>query len=150
LAQYNFQIVYCSDRQNTLADVLSHRDQNVTESKARAKKQNLQTILRPEHLDPRIITKLNKIELLPITQNLNLVDELLAANRTSESIQKERNKTLNTTKPNWFIKQGLTTFKGRLLVPQNNNLQTRIIAEVYTQVFIVHSSKRKTQTILIV
>ena len=56
-------------------------------------------------------------------RGLDLVDELLQANRTAVSLQEHRNKAKNTN--SWNLdSSGLLTYEERLVVAKENSLRT--------------------------
>src|ERR1700738_4120746 len=85
--------------------------------------------------------------------SLDLADNLLQSNRTSESLKDLRERTLITavTKDpvgQWKLKDGLLTYQGRLVVAEDNNLRTQLIKEAHSQASTAHPGKNKTRKIL--
>ena len=111
-----------------------------------------QTLLRPEHLNPRILTELNTesldTKIYPInTADLDLINELLQANCTASSLQEYHEKVKDVTSP-WSLENGLLKHRERLVVAEEQDLRTRLIAEAYTQVSTAHPRKNKTHKII--
>jgi len=85
-------IIYKPGSQNR-ADPLTRRDQEIDSQMAVKISTRMQTLLRPENLDPRIITDLNLdlvIDIAPVDPaegSHDLIDDLLQANRTSTDLE---------------------------------------------------------------
>lgn len=69
-----------------------------------------------------------------------LVDNILRANREAESVEEDRDNACNNKVDDWTIERGLTLYKGQLLVPFDDNLQTQVIEEAHSQVSTAHPS----------
>ena len=78
---------------------------------------------------------------------LNLINELLQANYTAPSLQKYRKKVKDTTSL-WSLKNGLLKYCKWLVVAEEQNLRTQIIAKAYTQVSTAYPGKNKTYKII--
>ena len=82
LSRFNFMIMYKPGSQNR-ADPLTRRDQEMDSQMAVKISTRMQTLLRPENLDPRIITDLNLdpvIDIAPVDPaegSYDLIDDLL-------------------------------------------------------------------------
>jgi len=82
LSRFNFMIIYKPGSQNR-ADPLTRRDQEIDSQMAVKISTRMQTLLRPENLDPRIITDLNldlMIDIIPVDPaegSHDLIDDLL-------------------------------------------------------------------------
>jgi len=82
LSRFNFMIMYKPGSQNR-ADPLTRRDQEMDSQMAVKISTRMQTLLRPENLDPRIITDLNLdpvIDIAPVDPaegSHDLIDDLL-------------------------------------------------------------------------
>jgi hypothetical protein len=151
LSQFNFLIMYRPGATNR-ADALTRREQDLGDHTAAKISLRTQTLLRPEHLDPRIQAELSTdpsgAEMYPIDPSgLDLIDELLQTNRTAPSLQEYREKAKNVTSP-WSLENGLLKHQERLVVAEEQNLRTRLIAEAHTQVFTAHPGKNKTRRII--
>jgi transposase InsO family protein len=81
--------------------------------------------------------------------SFDLVDELLRRNRNSPNLQKSRKKVLNKKPdPDFIIRDDLLLYQGRLVVPDEKNLRTRLIKKAHDQVSITYSSRDKTHRLL--
>ena len=78
---------------------------------------------------------------------LNLINKLLQANRTAPSLQEYCKKAKNSTSLQ-SLENGLLKYQERLVVVEEQNLRTQLIAEAYTQVFTAYSRKNKTYKII--
>ena len=88
-------------------------------------------------------------ELCPIDiSGLDFIDELLQANRTSPTLQEYHEKAKDGATL-WELRDnGLVTHQERLVVPDENNLRTRLITEVHTQISTAHPGKMKTRKLI--
>jgi transposase InsO family protein len=141
LSRFHFRIRYRPGKQNEKADALTRRKPDV-DGQAKATAENrTQTLLKAEHLDPQIIREL---QLAPIeNESLDLVDRILTANRTSESLTEFR-KMVNEGQTDWQLRDGLILYKNRLVVPEDNNLRTELIKEAHEQLSMAHPGRNKT------
>ena len=151
LSQFNFMIMYKPGATNR-ADALTRREQDLNDQMAAKTSLRTQALLRPEHLDPRIQAELNTdpadAEICPVdTTELDFIDELLQANRTAASLQEYREKAKDAASP-WSLENGLLKHRERLVVAEEQDLRTRLIAEAHTQVSTAHPGKAKTREII--
>ena len=81
-----------------------------------------------KNLEPRIIREL---QLSPIeNKSLDLIDRILTANRTSESLTEFRKKATEE-QTDWQLRDGLILYQNRLVVPEDDYLRTDLIKEAY-------------------
>ena len=151
LSQFNFRIMYKPGVTNR-ADALTRREQDLDNQAAAKIALRTQTLLRPEHLDPRIQAELFTdpvgAEICSVdSSNLDLIDELLQANRTAPSLQEYRKKAEDDNSK-WILENGLLKHQDRLVVAEEQHLRTRLIAEAHTQVSTAHPGKNKTRKII--
>jgi transposase InsO family protein len=151
LSQFNFRIMYKPGATNR-ADALTRREQDLDNQIAAKIALRTQTLLRLEQLDPRIQAELDRdqsVEICPIdTSGLDFIDELLQANRTSPTLQEYRDMAKDIT-THWKLRDnGLVTHQERLVVPDENNLRTRLITEAHAQVSTAHPGKTKTRKLI--
>jgi hypothetical protein len=151
LLQYNFRITYRPGPTNH-ADALTRREQDRDQQTAAKVSLRTQTLLEPKHLDPRIQAELvmnsfgTEIYLID-SPEFDLIDELLQANRTAPSLQELREKAKDD-RNEWILENGLLTYQNRLVVADEHNLRTKLIAEAHNQVSTAHPGKNKTRKIL--
>ena len=116
-----------------LADTLSRREQDTGPQEAIGKAYRTQALLTPGQLDPRITQELST-QLAPVTAltdapsvltdghtPVGLLDQILAANKHSHSLEDERAKAARGD-PGWEVQDACLLFQGRLLVPEDNDL----------------------------
>jgi hypothetical protein len=93
-------IIYKLSSQNR-ADPLTRRDQEIDSQMAIKISTRIQTLLRPENLDPRIIIDLNLNPVINITPinpakgSHNLINNLLQANQTSIDLETLRQRAID-------------------------------------------------------
>jgi hypothetical protein len=111
-----------------------------------------QTLLGPERLDPQILVELPSDSPVHIENiepaKLDLVDELLQANRTSVSLESYCDKVRSHTGPWTLETSGLLKYQDRLVVAKDQNLHTRLIAEAHSQLSTAHLGGSKTRRII--
>ena len=71
--------------------------------------------------------------------SFGLINELLRRNQISPNLQESRKKILDK-KPDFdfIIRNDLFLYQKRLVVPDENNLRTRLIKKTYNQILIVY------------
>ena len=151
LLQFNFLIIYRPGATNRM-DALTRRKQDLDNQMAVKILLRTQTLLQLEHLNPRIQAELNidplDAKIYPINSTeLNLINKLLQANCTAPSLQEYREKVKDAISL-WSLKNGLLKHQERLVVVEEQNLQTQLIAKAHTQVFMAHPRKNKTYRII--
>src|SRR5436190_2181733 len=151
LSQFNFWIMYKPGATNC-ADALTRWEQDLDNQIAKKIALWTQTLLGPERLDPRIQAELDKdllnVELCSIDKSgLDFIDELLQANCTATSLQ-EYCEEAKDGKGKWTLENGLLKHQERLVVAEDQNLRTRLIAEAHCQVSTAHPGKNKTRKII--
>jgi hypothetical protein len=81
--------------------------------------------------------------------SFDLVDELLRRNRNSPNLQESRKKVLNKKPdPDFIIRNDLLLYQERLVVPDEENLRTRLIKKTHDQISTVYSGRNKTYRLL--
>ena len=137
LSQFFFTIMYRPGRQNSQADALTRREQDVGPQDELKAQHRTRALLRPEQLDTRIIEELSsdQNELAPIEgefldEPMGLIDRILTANRTAESLKALRDQALKGD-PNLEMEEGLLLYQERLIVPDIDNLRTELIREAH-------------------
>ena len=94
LSQFFFTIMYRPGRQNITADALTRREQDVGPQDELKAQHRTCALLCPEQLNPRILEELDseRNELAPmegevLDEPMGLIDRILTANRTAESLK---------------------------------------------------------------
>jgi hypothetical protein len=98
LSQFFFTIMYRSGKQNVKADILSRREQDVGPQGEIKVEYRTRALLQPDQLDPRIVEELtDPTEVAAVEEELKepigLIDRLLTANRTAQSLETLRTVT---------------------------------------------------------
>ena len=152
LSQFFFTIMYRPGKQNERADALSRREQDVEPQNQVKAEYRTRALLQPDQLDARILEELEEppeiAALEDISESLDLVDRLLTANRTAESLETLRNRARNSERDDLVLEDGLLLFQGRLMVPDIDHLRTDLIREAHEQLSTVHPGSRKTTRLL--
>ena len=157
LACYDFRIMYKPGSTNC-ADALTRREQDTDRQRSAITSVCTKALLCPEHLDPRILEELENpagiysIDASPDISpddgpGLDLIDSVLLANRTSGSLHAWREKAGNPG-DDWVLENGLLKYQNRLVVPDEQELRTKLIAEAHNQVSTAHPGKNKTRQLL--
>jgi len=63
-------------------------------------------------------------------ETLDLIDRILMANRTSESLTGFREKVTDEP-PDWQLRDGIIPYKNRLVVLEESHLRTELIKEAH-------------------
>ncbi|KAI0990740.1 hypothetical protein K3495_g17447, partial [Podosphaera aphanis] len=150
--------MYRAGKDNQAADALTRRDQEREDQNMTKRVQRQQILLQAEKIDPQLQeTRLRKataeengdtsVELLPIAPVNDLADRLLQANKSCESLQSLR--TQATSNPGDFhMQDGLLLYRGRLVVPEKDDLRTLLIREAHDQYSTAHPGRTKTIQLL--
>jgi hypothetical protein len=155
LSRFHFMIRYRPGRTNAAADALSRREEAV-DSQNIAKKVFREQVLLPDAcLDPEILEELNQetcqipvdVIMAPMFQDLQLVDRVLQANRTDPTLALYRGKA-ETDDEDWTMQDGLVLFKGRLVVPEDDELKVALTDELHKQPSVAHPGKTKTKGLM--
>jgi len=142
LSRFNFRIRYRPGKQNEKADALTRRKQDVDDQAKVKTASRAQIVLKAENIDPRITREL---QLAPIeNESLDLIDRILRANRTSETLAEYREKASEEGEENWQLRDGLILYKDRLVVPEDDHLRTELIREAHEQLSMAHPGRNKT------
>ena len=130
LAEFYFSIVYRPSSKNVLADTLSRREQDVGRQEALGKAHRTQVLLTPDKLDPEITCRLTT-ELAPVSETpavltnrhapLDLIDQILTANKQSPSLEDQRAKAVRGDQ-DWKIQGACLLYQDRLVVLEDDNL----------------------------
>jgi hypothetical protein len=146
--------VYHSGSKNVLANTLSCRKQDICRQEALGKAHQTQVLLTPDKLDPEIVRKL-PTDLAPINSPkafviltdshvpLDLIDHILTVNKQSPSLADERAKAIKGDQ-DWKIQDACLLYKGWLVVPEDDNLCTKLLRFIYAALNTAHPEKTKT------
>lgn len=151
LAPFNFQLHYRPGKQNLVADLLSRKAQDLITQKAVQDWNRTQTLL-PEDLFAGGAPHASVMAFLPDpldtsdqTENLQgtlLIDAILAANRESSTLVVERT-LASTNQKGYSLQDGLLLRSGRLVVPDEGTLRTRLCDEYHRPPSRAHPGRNK-------
>jgi hypothetical protein len=155
LSQFFITITYRPGKQNEKADILSRRKQDVEPQTQVKAEYRTRALLQPEQLDVRALEELAGNEefqematLENLVEPLDLVDRLLTANRTAESLATLRKRAQVGERKDLVLEDGLLLFQGRLIIPDIDHLRTDLIREAHEQPSTAHPGRRKTTRLL--
>ena len=159
LAPFNFRIQYTPGKSNARADILSRREQDLANLKAAQEDNRSRVFLGPHRLDYRINADLAQeyiarstaqAEVFAVSTDADimrldsyaLIERLLQENRAG--FPKER----SDLPDKYRIENGLLLYNGRLCIPAESTLCTRLIREVHDQKSTAHPGHTKTYQLL--
>ena len=156
LSECYFTIMYWSDKQNTKADVLTQWEQETDlQNEVKAEYWTC-AFLSCDQVDSWVLKNLRinvkevdltLIKELSINKPLGLINKILQANRTAESLQalwaqaEERDSELT-------LEDDLLLYNEWLVIPETDYLCTDLIKEAHEQVSTAHSGQDKTYQLL--
>ncbi|KAJ8105804.1 hypothetical protein ONZ43_g7278 [Nemania bipapillata] len=164
LAQYHFLITFRPGSENVVADALSRKQEDVRTQKDKMESQRYLTMFKLVN-EPGRIPGMDMVQLyeLDTTVNINsvmsamgeeephmplmLLDEVLRQNREAPELEIYRSKA-QAGSEDWQINEGLTTYKGRLVVPKSEHLHTRILKELHGRMTTAHPGRAKTRKLV--
>ena len=135
LSQFNFLIIYRPGTTNC-ANALIKQEQDLNNQIAAKILLQTQTLLQLKHLNPQIrkelSTKSLSAKICPINPiEFNLINKLLQVNCTGPSLQEYHKKAKDATSL-WSLKNGLLKHHKWLVVAEEQNLQTQLVAKAHT------------------
>ena len=157
LSRFRFLIRYRPGKANAVADALSRKE---TVGKPRAEqimlpRETLEQGTYPDDTDTgadttesvqeeaeKNITSLSPVSLSPVVQRV------LTANRTCESLQEWREQATEGNEGKWKLEDGLLLHDERLVVPEEGDLRARLLDEIHRQPSTAHPGREKTRRML--
>jgi transposase InsO family protein len=146
LSRFHFRIRYRPGKENTLADALSRPETSTSRNDHR-----MQTLLKPEMVEEplKALESVGQLELLPVEPAIPVVDEIQAANRSSQSLTKFRKEAAENPESPWKCDDGLLTHRDRLVVPNDDpSLRARLLDEIHRQPSTAHPGRNKTRRLV--
>ena len=152
--------MYRPGKQNAAADALSRKSKDLTTQKAIQEDYRTLTLLPPEKVDPRVLGELESLppgepaDVTPLAavtvavgeappQGYVLVDQILQANKASESLESFR-ELARVGQSDWQLRDdGLLTKAGCLVVPADGNLRTYLLMEFHNPMPTAHPGRNK-------
>lgn len=153
MSQYNFIITYRPGERNTIPDILSRPMEGTRTQKEKRDEQRTMALFRPTTApfdtgdDPVPIFVLGEVD-PPEKSGVELLDELLQANKTDPELADYRVKGRSTEELDWEMRGELVLYQGRLVVPEQNFLRTRVIEEAHARLGSAHPGKGKTRKLV--
>ena len=108
-----------------------------------------QLILKVDQLDSDIQKeRMGSTILAPLETAMQIVDQVLQANRTSESLKEFREQVGQEDSP-WTLEDGLLLYQNRLMVPNDDEtMHGRLLNEIHRQVSTAHPGRNKTRRLV--
>lgn len=171
LSRYHFVITYRPGADNTIADSLTRKAQELRTLKSRKEDERTMAIFKEldksagtaslfvlddqltssDPLSPQLNSLVSNLCLLdsdadpPPLSGVLLADALLQANQTDPALEVFRQRARDGS-PHWSTVGGkYTLFKGRLVVSATDHLRTRVIEELHARITAAHPGKSKTR-----
>lgn len=162
MSEFHFMITFRSGKENTKPDALTRREDEVQAQNIAKKEQRIQTLLHESQVDPLLWeqaiqrqepTSIESIiaSISPIEVAQSIVDQVIAANRNSPSLQALRTQAQMATpreRSGFELKERLLLYNNRLVVPDQRSLRAHLIREVHDQVSTAHPGRDKTIALL--
>jgi predicted aspartyl protease len=140
ISEYNFKIVYRPGKENVIADALSRKAEELRTQKEIANAGRTMQLIK----DEQVGVSLNNLNLEK--DQLLLIEQLLQVNRTSESLQGFRSSAIEGHQ-HLRIEDGLLLYQGRLFVPEDDQLRTKLLYEIHATLPAAHPGRNKTRVI---
>jgi transposase InsO family protein len=153
LHQYYFTLKHRSGKLNTLADALTRREGSGPE----CKDHRYQLMLPRECLEPSEHTEnaessphsdtldlvgISRLELANVETGVSIVARVVQANLRDQDCEEYR-ELAKEGSADWLMDEGLLLFKGRVYVPDKEDLRARLLDEIHRQPSMAHPGKNK-------
>ncbi|KAL1979106.1 hypothetical protein VTN96DRAFT_6844 [Rasamsonia emersonii] len=148
LSQFHFLIRYRPGKRNTLADALSRQEGLIEGQLQERESYRTRVLLKPEWLEEGVLPEeIAAANLSPVEQPLHIVDRVLQANRESPTLEDFRERAQQNVE-GWKLADGVLTYQGRLVVPDDGDLRARLLDEIHRQPSTAHPGKSKTRRLV--
>ena len=152
LADYHFRITYRPGTANAVADALTRKTEEWRTQKEKDIAARTQLFLDPSmFVEPSHTFKEHSATVAILDEGkapYELVDQILSANRTHDSVQPFRALAQAGNEKGWRLEQGLVTRFEKLFVPDVDRLRTRLIEEAHSRQTTAHPGKEKTTKLI--
>ena len=152
IADYDFKITHTPGRSNGKADALTQQEGDVAQQKELKKSSRNRALLTPARLEPQIkailISANSPATAAAPIPDIHLTTELVRANKSDPELDTWRQKASDPNSPWTLSDQGLLLHKGRLIISEKDNLQTKVINLIHSPINSAHPGKRKTKQLL--
>jgi hypothetical protein len=150
LSQFHYQITYRPGKDNTIADILSRKDE-LTPTQKQAKEAERTRQVIPSDL---ILASAETKDTAHAPAEVEGMDELLVAvevlqaNRTDPALEDERKKARENA-DSWEMSNDCVLRDKRLVVPDgHNNLRTRLLQQIHGTMTTAHPGRNKTKILV--
>lgn len=147
LAQYHFTITYRPGKENAAADALSRKSEDLKTQQERKDAERTMRIFRPlEREDQATTLSAAVIGIANIEVGVDLIDAILRNNQTSESLAEYRRRAREDPDSGFsLMDERILLRDGRLVVPEEDTLRTRIVEEIHARKTSAHPGRNKTK-----
>lgn len=152
LAEYNFQITYRPGTENVLADSLSRKGEELRTQLEKRHALRTRALFKPvSNLNEP--SELSEIAVLddadpPECSGYALIDKVLQANQHSEELAAYRDMAVTGSDTFTLLDNRILTCNGRLAVPEEDDLRTKIIEECHSRITTAHPGRNKTRRLV--
>ena len=153
LANFKFEVTYRPGKENTQADALTRREADIPKDSQDDRQQHqMQTLLPPARLHPRIRMQFETLEPLEPEVDITLAERIHIAQQKDEfcldTIRLLRENARRSPDVSLAYcaedDQGLLRYQDRVWVPETDDMQTVVIREVHDQPSVGHTGIAKT------
>ena len=145
LSEFNLRWKWRPGKENVLADALSRKQEDLSTAKAKKEASRKQTMIDPAH----ILSVMIEVMETETPGGFELVDAVLIANRACQGPDIDIWRSLaEKEEDGWSLQKGLLLKKGCLFIPDQNNLRTKVLAEIHDKPVTGHCGRNKTRKLV--